>query len=317
MAYSLTLFKSIYDNKTQKRMDFTTWKDFEKLLYELSEVERKSKKSASLISPAIYLPGTTRSNKNVIEWASWAAIDVDDHDFKGNLQDELYNRYGNWYYVCYSTASSTDDHPKFRLVFPLENSVSGDRIRSFWYALNKELDTIGDLQCKDLSRMYYIPAKYAGANNFIFTNASGRYISPDTLIQKHKVNKLEAVRQSSKTFLDRLPEEIQNRIIEQRKSSCTDTNVTWNSYRDCPFVNKSLIGEYISIANVDNSGRYRMIYKIMVSIAANAIKKKYPITPDEISGIIRELDSENGSRYKKRSIEKEADRAIEFAYRNI
>jgi len=316
MGFSLTLFKSIYDNKTHKRMDFATWDDFENLLYELSEVERKDKKSANLISPAVYLENTTRSNKNVIEWAGWAAIDVDDHDFKGNLQDELYNRYGHWYYVCYSTASSTSSHPKFRLVFPLRDSVSGDRIRSFWYALNKELDTIGDLQCKDLSRMYYIPAKYAGANNFIFSNTTGSYICPDELIKKHKVNKIELVKQSSKSFLERLPEDLQNRVVEQRKAGCSDSSVKWSSYRDCPFVNKTLINEYVSIANVDNSGRYRMIYKIMVSIAATAIKKKYPITPDEISGIIREIDSENGSLYKKRSIEKEADRAIEFAYRN-
>lgn len=314
--YSLTMFNSIYDNKTSKRMDFKNWSDFEELLYKLSEVKKPSKKDAQLISPAIYLPNKKRANANVTSWAGWAALDIDDHDFKGDLQNELATRFGSFYFVCYSTASSTLDKPKFRIVLPLKRHVPSDRIRQFWYALNTEFGQLGDKQAKDLSRMYYIPANYTGANNFIFSNNSGEFVDPDELIQKHKSHQLETLKKNSKTFLQRLPEELQKRVVEQRKSECTSTSVSWDSYRNCPFVNKSLVNEYVSIAHIDNSGRYRMIYKIMVSIAASAIKNKYPITPTEISGIIREIDSENGNRYKKRSIEKEADRAIEFAYRN-
>ena len=151
-------------------MDLSNWQQFESLLYELSAVERKDKKDEQLISPATYQPNSTRANANVVDWAGWAAVDVDDHVFEGNLENELYNRYGDWYYICYSTASSTVDHPKFRLVFPLKTSIGVDQIKKFWFALNTELGSIGDRQTKDLSRMYYIPANFAGSNNFIFTN---------------------------------------------------------------------------------------------------------------------------------------------------
>jgi len=150
-------------------MEFSNWQQFEALLYQLSTAKLKDKKAAQLISPASYIKDTTRANKNVTGWGGWAAIDVDDHEFKGDLENELRSRFGNWYYVCYSTASSTDDFPKFRLVFPLTSSIDESRIKQFWWALNSELESIGDKQTKDLSRMYYIPATYAGANNFIFT----------------------------------------------------------------------------------------------------------------------------------------------------
>ena len=53
MKYSLTVFDSIFDNKTHKRIDFKTWDEFEALLYRLSNMagykakkgEKKDRKS--------------------------------------------------------------------------------------------------------------------------------------------------------------------------------------------------------------------------------------------------------------------------------
>ena len=67
-------------------MEFSDWKQFEALLYDLSAVELRDKKAAQLVSPASYIKGTTRANKKVTGWGSWAAVDVDDHDFKGDLK---------------------------------------------------------------------------------------------------------------------------------------------------------------------------------------------------------------------------------------
>ena len=178
MNYSLTLFKSIFDNKTEKRMDFNKYHQFERLLFDLAQQKREDKKSAPLISPATYKENTTRANNNVIGWAGWCAVDVDEHVFDGNLEQELLDRYGKWNHVVYSTASSTQEHPKFRIVFPLTIHVPKEKIKHFWFALNKELGDIGDPQTKDLSRMYYVPGKYEGAYNFIFNNFSGEDMNP-------------------------------------------------------------------------------------------------------------------------------------------
>jgi predicted nucleic acid-binding protein len=60
-----------------------------------------------------------------------------------------------------------------------------------------------------------------------------------------------------------------------------------------------------------------MIYKIMTSIACNAIKRKYPITEYEIVDLVRNLDRDTSNRYATRHLNVEASRAIEFAYRNV
>ena len=315
--YSVTIFKSLFDNKTDKRVDLKDWSAFEKMLYDLSKIpgykakRGENKKSSPLMSPAIYHPNTTRSNKGVMEWSSWAAVDVDDHKFEGNLEDELCNRFGNWYYVCYSTASSTLDTPKFRLVFPLTGPVASGKIRHFWYALNTELESIGDKQTKDLSRMYFVPATYPNAHNFIFTNI-GEHIDPKLLMSNHEYTENAVIGNS---FFDRLPDDLQSKVIEHRRNQMENrSKIKWSSYRDCPFVSRKLIADYMTISE---TGWYSKMYSLMVSVAANAIKQKYPITSVEIAQICKEVDADNGNWYESRPLKLESERAIEYAYRNV
>ena len=305
--YSLTLFKNRYDNKTHKTMSFETWDEFVHLLFMLSE-KPDTKATAPLISPASYEEGTTRSNKNVELWGKWAAVDVDDIDIDADrLREVLVERFGHWDFVCYSTASSTVDRPKFRLVFNLMETVHKDLIPKFWWALNTEVGDIGDKQTKDLSRMYYVPANYDGAHNFIFRN-SGSPIDVDYLVAKHPYKEKEG-----KNFLDRLPDHLQKAVVEHRKSQMENTTYTWSSYRDCPFFPRRLAVEYKCITD---TGWYHMMYKIMVATAGSAIQKGYPITAREIADLCRQLDMETGNWYTGRPLEVEADRAVEFAYRN-
>jgi hypothetical protein len=307
---SLTLFKSIFDNKTHKRMDFKSFAEFEHLLFELSKIPRKDKKAAQLISPATYIENTTRANNNVVDWGGWCAVDVDDHEFKGDLKSELDVLAGDYYYVCYSTASSRSSSPKFRLVFPLRRRVGKENIKAFWFALQSKLGNIGDRQTKDLSRMYYIPGQYLGADNFIFTGGGVQSIDPYELMKEYPYTE----KREGNNFFDRLPEELQKQIIEHRKAKLENTNFHWNSYHDCPFFPKHLEAEYRSITG---TGWYHTMYRIMVAIAANAIKKEYPITSAEISVLCKQLDQETGNWYENRPMNKEADRALEFVYKNM
>lgn len=312
--YSLTIFKAVYDNKTHRRMDFDSWEEFEVLLYNLAQQpgykakKGEKKRSSPLISPAVFKPDTTRANDNVVEWGGWAALDVDDHVFEGDLEQELRNRYGKYHFVCYSTASSSIDHPKFRLVFPLTERIEQDRVRHFWFALNTELGNIGDAQTKDLARMYFVPAVYPGAHNFIFTN-TGEWIDPSQLIAQHPYTDVS----KAKSFLDRLPAELQRQVVEHRKKQLDNTNISWTSYRDCPFVSKKNIAEYM---NISGTGWYHKMYQMMVSIAIRAIKRGYPITSTQIADLCREIDRDTGNWYENRPLTVEAENALEFAYRN-
>ena len=311
MPISLTLFKNVFDNKTHQRLDFRDFDSFESVLYKLSEKSLASKQEAVLMSPATYYPDTTRANKNVIEWSGWCAVDVDDFQFEPwkELEDVLVERFANYRFICYSTASSTSANPKFRLVFPLAGHVPSEKIKHFWYALQTELGELGDKQTKDLSRMYYIPGNYAGAHNFIFSHA-GSDIVPNDLMNKHAFTQKATLN----NFFDRLPEEMQQQIIEHRKGKMENTDIHWSSYRDCPFFPRKLEDEYRLI---NKTGWYHKMYQIMVALAGNAIKRQYPITSNEISILCRELDQETGNWYENRPIDKEADRALEYVYKNM
>lgn len=302
MGISLTIFDNVYDNKTIKRMDYESFEQFSDVLYRLAKGEKyATKKEAPLISPATYLQNTTRANDNVVSWGGFGIVDVD--DFTGDIKT-IESQYEKYKYICYSTASSTIDNPRFRLVFPLTKWVEKDNIKHFWFALNKEIGGIADAQTKDLSRMYYIPSQYRNSFNFIFTH-EGDVMDPDEVMRQHKYAL------PAEGFYDRLPESIKKGLMEHRKSQLNNTDISWTGYADCPFVNKKKVEEYRNL----NQGWYYSIYQLMVSIAGNAITKGYPITAVEIEYLIRDLDSETGNWYLKRPLAVEAERAIEFVFR--
>ena len=306
----VTLFKSLFDNKTNRCIEMPTFYDFESSLYRLSTRPRAGKKDAELMSPATYQDNTTRANANVTGWASWCAVDVDEFSVADgeSLEKMLHDKYGSNYYVCYSTASSTKEQPKFRLVFPLNRHINAEEIKHFWFALNTELGEVGDIQTKDLSRMYYIPGDYKGAYNFIFTN-KGEFLDVDALMSKHAY-----IVKTGNTFFDRLPKEMQDQVLAHRKEQLDNLNISWSSYRDCIFFPRHLVAEYKGISG---TGWYHKMYQIMVALAGNAIKSRYPISAFEIAELCREFDADNGFWYKNRPLHKEADRALEFVMKSV
>ena len=310
--YSLTIFNSIFDNKTHRKMSFPKWEEFEDLLYSLSKQpgykpkKGERKDGSPLITPATYAEGSTRANRNVIEWASWVAMDID--EYEGSFEETIETFKGNRF-VCYSSASSSKEKPKFRIVFPLTKHVEANKIKHLWFAVNQEFNALGDPQTKDLSRMYYVPAQYPDSYQFIFTH-NAPILDPDELMDKHHF-----VNQNvNNNFGSQFPEAIQKELDAYRKTQLTNTDISWNSYRDCPFVNKTLINEYMTIGE---SGWYHKMYQIMMSISANAIKRGYPITPEEVERLVREVDMETGGWYKNRPVRLEAQRAIDFALRSV
>ena len=311
--YELTIFKNQYDNKTHRRVSFDSWTKFVRTLNGLynQRGQKGGRDSSVLITPAVFVDGETRSNRAVTHWAGWAAVDVDDHDYTAgslrDLEDALREDFGQYEYVVYNTASSREEMPKFRIIFKLDDVVEQDNIKAFWYALNTELGDIGDAQTKDMARMYYVPAQYPDAHSFFFTN-SGNPVNVSELMAKHPYHE-----KTGNTFLDRLPPALASVVIQHRKDSLNNTDYRWSSYRDCPFWPKKMGAKYMQITG---EGWYRGMYAIMVAIAGNAYEKGYPITAKQIEDLCREFDRDTGNWYESRPMAKEADRALEYIYRN-
>lgn len=309
--FTITIFKNTFDNKTHRQLTFESWKSFVKFLSKLSKEkgQKGGDNSSALISPAVYVSDSTRSNKNVMRWSRWCAVDVDDFDIHtGEVNHSIQAICGKYNFVCYSTASSTPINPKFRLVFPLTREIDKDEIPHFWYAFNKQLNDIGDKQTKDLSRMYYVPGQYPDAFNFFFAN-EGKDVDPDYIMSLWSYQPPKG-----NSFLDRLPPEMAKAVVEYRKEQMQNTDIVWTTYQDCPFFPRQLAAEYQAITG---TGWYHKMYQIMVATASGAIKRGYPITAHQIAELCRQLDNDNGNWYTNRPLETEADRAVEFAYRNV
>jgi len=310
--YELTMFKNQYDNRTNHTVAFKSWPSFVGWLKKISKLkgEKGGNNSSPLISPAIFQTNSTRSNKSTRYWGSWCCVDIDDHDFGsdlGNLELQLREQFGQYDYVVYNTASSREGTLKFRIVFRLDEPVESERIKAFWFALNTELGENGDPQTKDLARMFYVPAEYPNAFSFFFEN-EGEALNVSELIAKHPYRE-----KTGNSFLDRLPEELQKAVIEHRKSQLDNTNFNWTSYHDCPFWPKSLGAEYMQISG---TGWYHKMYQIMVAVAGKATERGYPITAQQIADMCKQFDAETGNWYEHRPLIVEADRALEYIYRN-
>lgn len=288
-------------------MTFSSWEKFRDLLFDLStqpgyKPKMNERKTGSpLISPATFIPNTTRANKNVVSWGGWAALDID--EYNGEYKDVI-DSFRKYTFVCYSSASSRPEKPKFRMVLPLTCELPAEKIRHFWHSLNREFNSLGDPQTKDLSRMYYVPARYPDSFKFIVEN-TGEDINPYDLMQKHSDFVENSMRRS---LSSQLPELMQKKLQEYQYSKL-NKSYSWTSWRNCPFVNKQMVAEYNSLT----SGWYQGMYRLMVAIANSAIHRGYPITPEEIETLCREIDNETGCWYTKRPMLIEARRALEFS----
>ena len=312
MNYSLTIFKSIYDNKTHRKMEFDDWSGVEKLFLDLSKQpgykpkkDERTSKGSPLISPGVYKENTTRANKNVIGWGAWAALDIDDYDCSF---EEVIKNFENIRHILYNSSSSTEEKPKFRVVIPFTRFIEAKEIKHLWYALNSEFNSLSDPQTKDLSRMYYVPAQYPNAYSFFRYNEEAPMLDVDELMNKH--NFLEP---SENSFRSQLGDDLQRKLMEYKANQLNNTSITWSSYRDCPFVNKELVNEYRAISE---TGWYSKLYSIMVSISGRAIHMKYPITVNEIAELAKQIDLDTGCWYKNRKLNVEAERALAFALQN-
>jgi hypothetical protein len=110
-----------------------------------------------------------------------------------------------------------------------------------------------------------------------------------------------------------MPESMKQAIMQYRANGLTNTNYSWTSYTDCPFVSRRMIAEYNAISE---TGWYAKMYSFMVSVAGNAVSKKYPITSQELVMMCQELDRDTGGWYKNRAFDTEAERAISYIMEN-
>lgn len=334
--FELTVFRNIYDNKTNKTLAFESLTSFELFFvncFKKQSFERKE--DAKLFSPAMYQKNDTRKNDAVQYYGRWFAMDIDSFttsstienecDVERVIRSELFPKNSELLshrFFCYSTASARKEKIKFRLVFPLSNVVRKVNLRPFWFAMNIEMNKMIDRQTKDISRMFYSPGYYEDAFNFFWINDKESLMNPEKIIDKHtSIDEnflLNCQSKEGSTYIDRLPDAIANEVKKFRRNKLENNKIeySWSGFENCPFVHRDALDEYRAIVYNRATGRYHGLYRLMVSIASIAVKKGYPISSFELESLVREIDNSIDGHYKKRKISIEVDRALEFVYSN-
>jgi len=308
----MSVFKHI-KHVDPEHFKYPNWEAFTDMLYDCFKLPAKKAdrnlvidhKASMLLSPAVYENGTKRKNENVKYWGGWVSLDVDDSPTPLDEVIKTLNE-RDVKYVCYSTASCTKEHLKYRILFCLDTYVSRNKIRHFWYAINNMLGGAVDKQTKDFSRIFYVPGQYPNAWNFFYKGGT----------KELDVNKLLSstpyVEPEQSPFAG-INDELKLAIMQGRKNQMTNTSYDWTSYKNCPFVKPWKINWYKSLTK----DWYGGMFSVMLSIATEALKKKYDLTPLELTDLIREIDRDTGCWYKHRNIPEEARRAIEYAYAKL
>ena len=193
MEITVSVGSSVKDNKPD--IFCGSWIDFMDLLEEyFNEVRAPENKliNTPYIMPAIFDDNNGFRNAcNATGISSWFAVDIDENIeivilrniFKGNRLDGC----------IYSTTSHTKNNHKLRGIFKLDRPVHKDDYAEFWNATNEMFGGKLDPVTKDISRIYFVPAKWS--QDAYYERIIGKAHDVDSMIYeylaKHQNDKVE------------------------------------------------------------------------------------------------------------------------------
>ena len=155
-----------------------SWEQLKNVL--TTHTERREKDSAAW-SPVCYREGTTRENENVTS-VCCLVLDFDDGEEPRSLYHQWKNPAGQPLTWClHSSYSSTPEHPKYRVTLPLSRPVAA----ADWPLVYRKLTLAlagghADPSCKDLARIFYLPAcSPTGGSNAFTDFKEGVFLNPD------------------------------------------------------------------------------------------------------------------------------------------
>jgi hypothetical protein len=173
--FAFSLIGHARDNKPLVR-EFS-WKAIQNLLTRYEE--REEKNGPAFIPTHFEIPedSTAKQPIRCIAHSKKVSLAVVDFD-GGKTISEAMKIYADYEYIIYSSHSHGPSLDKFRLVIPLKKPVPGDKWIMAWRHLESMAPGL-DTQCKDASRLYFLPSCRPGALRFTHLN-EGKLLRLDT-----------------------------------------------------------------------------------------------------------------------------------------
>ena len=303
MTIAYSLFSSSTDTRPA-RQDARDWSVFVARLQKFSALPRPANQADKLacpsVSPAIYEPGTTRANDNVIAWGGWIGADID--DCSRLSMEEAHAVFGDINHILYTTTKCRAGAERCRLLVQLNRHVPRDDIPAAWLGLYYLLDRVIDRQCRDLGRFYYVPQTWTPGDE-----------NPDPLVRFMYVD--EAGPLSVETLVSAIPDDVEVPTLVPAPPPVTSVEGTPSDLVD--LIPKAALDAYLSLLR----GEHHLgLYSFMVAVAANAIRTGKAITAIDLVRAARIADAASpiktaSSRWSR--IISEAGRALSYAAANV
>lgn len=280
------------------------------------------------ISPAIYDPGATRRDNNVLGWAAWMAIDIDNDGPTTPIsigQAEEVMQVHDLNYLIYATPKATPEKPRFRILFPISRELSVKEIKPAWAAMVDFFSMLGpDPLCKDLSRLYIGPALWkrglsrnAEANatplyNVFEFNIDGKPLDIDAVMAAYVPPPAPEVTPKTVKPVTLLRMDVST-PAKPKVSLPRKPLPLGHHLGNSPVVHSKFIDEYTQLGK----GEHHVgMFRFMVRVIGRADLRGFEITPNDLAEYCHQLDyvspiktsSERWSR-----IHYEIERAFRFA----
>lgn len=127
------------------------------LAQRLCTYEERLAKDGHAWSPVTYRPGSARGKANV-DQVHMLVLDVDHTELPLDLLNGLE-------YVAHTTFNHTPQDPRWRVILPLSEPISGQSWPGFWLRANAYFGGCIDRQTKDSSRIFYLPSCRPGGQH--------------------------------------------------------------------------------------------------------------------------------------------------------
>lgn len=240
------------------------------LIDEAIECDPSSKADQVCVSPAVYRTGESRCKAGAISW-NWFAADIDNKagNRTGSTIDDIKKvmmGHGSPWFI-YTTASSQTSAQCFRLMFPLDRAVTNEEFDGVWRAFAEFLPM--DPQTKDISRLFIVPRRWIGRDNRFDYDLSGQPLEVNQVLRRYP---------PLPPSISRLP----SAALKFASPSRAATNSAVPSL-SAPYVPQTAIDE----ACVAPAGG--RMYRFLVRVAFNALRKGYAIDSSDLAIIGKEL----------------------------
>lgn len=173
-----SLFDNCKDNTPKPKV--TNWSGLVELLCSVPYTEL-AKEDQPAWSPALYKVGATRANENVV-MLSCLCYDIDNGMSPADTQLRL--DLDNIPHIIYSSYTSTKDHPRWRLVLPLNQPVPPQGFKELYHQVGDDVLGEGNYDnCDDPARLWFAPGTPKISDAFSFHKDDGAFIQPAIAIE--------------------------------------------------------------------------------------------------------------------------------------